>query len=222
MARNPHFRENVSSEQKLIEDLSIEIIQTMGKDMIYIPRTLVRKDDLFGEDTTSKFSNGYPIEMYIQSVDGFEGEGDILGKFGIEIKDRVSLVVAKRRFNESVGSYASLERPKEGDLIYFPLSDGLFEINFVEHENPFYQLGKLYGYRLDCELFTYSHEDFETGESEIDDTQTERQKDLGDHIVPLDPSTGATAGDNDSYEDFKNIDNIFDFTDKDPFSEGNY
>tara|TARA_R100001509_G_scaffold126460_1_gene79930 strand:+ start:643 stop:1311 length:669 start_codon:yes stop_codon:yes gene_type:complete len=222
MARNPHFRENVSGEQKLIEDLSIEIIKTMGKDMIYIPRTLVNKDDLFGEDDSSKFSNGYPVEMYIQSIDGFEGEGDILGKFGIEIKDRVTLIIARKRFNEAVGSYANLERPKEGDLIYFPLSDGLFEINFVEHENPFYQLGKLFSYRLDCELFTYSHEDFETGNSEIDDTESDRQRQVDDYIVPLDPSTGATAGDNDSYEDFKNIDNIFDFTDKDPFSEGNY
>jgi len=222
MARNPHFRENVSGEQKLVEDLSIELIKTMGKDMVYLPRTLVNKDDLFGEDVSSKFSNGYPIEMYIQSVDGFEGEGDILGKFGIEIKDRVTLIVARKRFNESVGSYAELERPQEGDLIYFPLSDGLFEINFVEHENPFYQVGKLFSYRLDCELFTYSHEDFETGDSKIDKTESDRQKQVDDYIVPLDPGTGATAGDNDSFEDFKNIENIFDFTDKDPFSEGNY
>ena len=107
-------------------------------------------------------------------------------------------------------------------MIYFPLSDGLFEINFVEHENPFYQLGKLFSYRLDCELFTYSHEDFETGDTEIDKTESDRQSVVDDYIVPLDPSTGATAGDNDSFEDFKNIDNIFDFTDKDPFSEGNY
>jgi len=221
MARNPHFKEDVSGEQKLIEELSIEIIKTMGKDMVYLPRTLVNEDKLFGEDNTSKFSDGYPIEMYIQSIDGFEGEGDVLGKFGIEIKDRITLIVAKQRFDESVGSYANISRPNEGDLIYFPLSDGLFEINFVEHENPFYQLGNLYSYRLDCELFTYSHEDFETGDSEIDTTESDRQRVVGDVTVPLDPS-GVTAGDNDYYEDFVQEDNIFDFTDTDPFSEGNY
>ena len=103
MARNPYFRE-YSGEQNVIEDLTIATIQSMGKDMVYIPRTLVNEDKLFGEDIISKFDDGYHLEMYIQSIDGFEGEGDILSKFGLEIRDRVSLVVSRKRFEQTVGS----------------------------------------------------------------------------------------------------------------------
>jgi len=220
MTRNSYFRENVSTEQDLIEDLTIEIIQTMGKDMIYIPRTLVNEDDLFGEDVVSKFTDGYSIEMYIQSVDGFEGQGDILSKFGIQIKDKMSLVVSKKRFEEEISVHEGTVRPLEGDLLYFPLSKGLFEINFVEHENPFYQLGKLYTYRLDCELFTYNQEDFSTGISDVDRVEDDRQKTVDNITIPIDPVTGATAGSNEFF-DFSD-DSIFDFTDRDPFSEGEY
>ena len=175
MARNPYFKE-YSGEQNILEDLTIETIKAMGKDMVYIPRTLVNVDDLFGEDVLSKFDDGYQLEMYIQSVDGFEGEGDILAKFGLEIKDRVELVVSRKRFEQSVGDYESITRPREGDLIFFPLSNTLFEINFVEHENPFYQLGKLYTYKLSCEVFTYSQEEIDTGYSDIDKIETERKQ----------------------------------------------
>ena len=132
--RNPFFKDS-NREQDLVEQLTVETIKSMGRDMVYIPRTLVNKDDLFGEDSISKFDDGYPVEMYVQSVDGFEGEGDILSTFGIQIKDKINLVVSKRRFEESVGVYADITRPKEGDLIFFPLSNTLFEINFVEHES---------------------------------------------------------------------------------------
>jgi hypothetical protein len=175
MARNPYFKE-YNGEQDVVEDLTIEIIKTMGKDMVYIPRTLMNEDKLFGEDTISKFDDGYEIEMYIQSVDGFEGEGDILAKYGIQIKDKVELVVSRKRFEEAVGSYENATRPKEGDLIFFPLSQTLFEINFVEHENPFYALGKLFTYKLSCEVFTYSEEDIDTGFSDIDKVEDERKK----------------------------------------------
>ena len=173
--RNPFFKDS-NREQDLVEQLTVETIKSMGRDMVYIPRTLVNKDDLFGEDSISKFDDGYPVEMYVQSVDGFEGEGDILSTFGIQIKDKINLVVSKRRFEESVGVYADITRPKEGDLIFFPLSNTLFEINFVEHENPFYQLGKLYTYLLSCEVFTYSQEDIDTGFSNIDKIETDRQQ----------------------------------------------
>ena len=175
MARNPYFKE-YNGEQDVVEDLTIEIIKTMGKDMVYIPRTLMNEDKLFGEDTISKFDDGYEIEMYIQSVDGFEGEGDILAKYGIQIKDKVELIVSRKRFEESVGSYENTTRPNEGDLIFFPLRNTLFEINFVEHENPFYTLGKLFTYKLSCEVFTYSEEDIDTGFSDIDKVEDERKK----------------------------------------------
>ena len=186
MARNPYFRE-YSGEQNVVEDLTIETIKAMGKDMVYIPRTLVNEDKLFGEDNISKFDDGYQLEMYIQSVDGFEGEGDILSKFGLEIRDRIELVVSRKRFEQTVGIYESTTRPKEGDLIYFPLSKTLFEINFVEHENPFYQTGKLFTYKLSCEVFTYSQEDIDTGYTDIDTVEDSIQKfavefDLGTQI----------------------------------------
>ena len=167
MAKNSYFRD-VNTENDLLHDLTIETIKIHGRDMVYIPRTLVNEDELFGEDTISKFENGVEIEMYIQSVDGFGGDGDFISKFGLEIRDTVELVVAKKRFAESFSHDSNITRPREGDLIFFPLTKGLFEIKFVEHENPFYQLGKLYTYKLSCELFNYSHQDMDTGFSEID------------------------------------------------------
>ena len=192
MSVNPYFKK-YSGDASIVEDLTIETIKAAGHDFVYIPRTLVDVDELFGEDYSSKFDDGYELEMYIQNVDGFEGEGDILSKFGLEIRDRMTLVVSKRRFESTVGTYENkITRPREGDLIYFPLSKTLFEINFVEHENPFYQLGKLYTYVLECEVFTYSQEDIDTGISDIDNVEDERQEfminlQLGDRI------SGATA-----------------------------
>jgi hypothetical protein len=164
MATNPYFNfKSTSTEQNLMEDLTIEAIKTMGMDVLYLPREYVKKDRLFGEDVLSQFDKTYEIEMYLQSVDGFEGEGDILAKYGLEIKDKVEMVVSRRRFMDEVGNLETISRPREGDLIYFPLGNYLFEINFVEHENPFYQLGKNQTYLLQAELFTYSLEKFDTG-----------------------------------------------------------
>tara|TARA_R110002167_G_scaffold262624_2_gene469323 strand:+ start:569 stop:1597 length:1029 start_codon:yes stop_codon:yes gene_type:complete len=169
MAKNPYFSDS-TSEQKLIEDLTEETIRSMGREVYYIPRTLINKDPIFGEDTLSQFNTSYKIEMYVNSAGGFEGQGDIVSKFGIEIKDRVELVLSKRRFSDLITrADADLDRPTEGDLVYFSDSDTLFEINFVEHENPFYPLGKLYTYVLTCEAFSYSYETINTGESFIDD-----------------------------------------------------
>ncbi len=219
--KSSYFKDN-SGEQNLVEDLSIESIKINGRDMIYIPRSLLDKDELFGEDNSAKFSKGYEFEMYVQSVNGFEGDGDILSKFGIQINDRMELVVARKRFEQEVTTFQpTIIRPREGDLIFFPLSRTLFEINFVEHENPFYQVGKLYTYLLICEAFTYSQEDLDTGFSTIDDFETSVQGLSGDTIIPL-TTTGQTAGDNDIIQDFQNDLSIFDFTDTDPFSEGNY
>ena len=168
MATNPYFRKGVRSEQDLLDDLSIEVIKINGFDMVSIPRTLVREDELFGEDRTpSKFENGRSIEMLVESVDGFEGDGEVFSRYGLEIKDNVSLIVSKTRFRTQFADLGFTE-PREGDLIFFPISKGLFEINYVERENPFYQLNKINTFKLTCSLFRYSGEDFETGFSQID------------------------------------------------------
>jgi len=198
MAKNSYFRD-VNSEQDLLHDLTIETIKIHGRDMVYIPRTFVKEDTLFGEDTISKFEGGVEIEMYIQSIDGFGGDGDFITKFGLEIRDTVELVVSKRRFEESFAHDSEITRPREGDLIYFPLSKGLFEVKFVEHENPFYQIGKLYTYKLSCELFKYSHEDLDTGFSEVDQLET------SENTLAVDLTLGSLVGVTADYYDGETI-----------------
>jgi len=181
MATNPYFRKSVRSEQDLIDDLSVEIIKIHGFDMVYLPRTLVREDELFGEDRSpSRFTTGIEIEMLVENVDGFEGDGEIMSKFGLEIKDNISLLVARRRFEKEF-SHLGFLSPREGDLIWFPISGALFEINFVERENPFYQLNRISTYKMTCSLFQYTGEDFETGWSSIDGVtsdHTDRYREL--------------------------------------------
>ena len=169
-----------SLEQQLIENLYTEAIKIYGFDVFYIPRTLVNVDKIFNEDELSKFTSAHSIEMYLQSVDGFEGEGDFLSKFGVEIRDRASFVVVKSRWSSAVDDNASLiveGRPNEGDLIYFPLTKGLFEITFVEHENIFYQANNIYTYRIDVERFVYSSEKIDTGVAAIDAIEDARSID---------------------------------------------
>jgi hypothetical protein len=165
-----------SQEQNLIENLIIESIRIYGIDVFYLPRTLVAEDNLFGEDVLSKFEHAYQIEMYIKSVDGFQGDGDFLSKFGLEIRDEMVLTVARRRFGEEIAventtphdEEQGVGRPAEGDLIYFPLNGKIFEVKFVEHEAIFYQMGSLQTYDLTLELFEYSHEIIDTRIPEID------------------------------------------------------
>jgi hypothetical protein len=161
-------------EQRLIEDLIIESIKIYGIECMYMPRTLIAKDNLFGEDVLSKFDDAYAIEMYIKSVDGFSGDGDFLSKFGLEIRDEMVLTVSQRRFDEELENGYSTEaakRPVEGDLIYFPLNHKIFQVKFVEHEAVFYQMGSLQTYDLTVELFEYSHERLDTGISAIDSVE---------------------------------------------------
>ena len=168
MAINPYFK-NQRKEQNVLEDLAIETIKIHGQNMIYMPRTLTNEDALFGEDTQSVFNNGYEMEMYISNVDGFEGEGDIISKFGLQINDTATFVASRKRFQQAVGDFESgIMGPREGDMIYMPLTKGLFQITFVEDENPFHQLGKLYTYDLTVELIKYSKEQFKTGWPDID------------------------------------------------------
>ena len=172
MATNVYFSQKVKSEQNLYEDIVIESLKMYGQDIYYLPREVVHEDTILNEDVESTFDASYTIEMYIESVEGFEGDGDILSKFGVEIRDQATFIVSRRRWEQLIGIHnngiTSL-RPAEGDLIYLPLSKGLFEIRFVEDEQPFYQLSNLPVYKLQCELFEFSGEKFNTGLNSLDD-----------------------------------------------------
>jgi hypothetical protein len=142
-----------------------------GDDFMYIPRTFVAKDEVLGEDRLSKFKNSYPVVMYLESIDGFEGQGAMMSKFGLQMDQQATLTVARRTWDQTVGQYGQTilpNRPAEGDLIYYPRTKALLEIMFVQHLNPFYQLGQLYVYKLTVEKFRYSSEKLETGVTTID------------------------------------------------------
>ena len=186
MAKNPYFKFGTNSEQNVVENLIIECLQIYGQEMFYIPRTLVSKDDILGEDRLSEFKNAYPIEMYFENVDGFGGNGAFMSKFGLMIEQSATLVVARKRWQQAVAQYGQTilpNRPAEGDLLYFPLTGGLFEIKFVQHQNPFYQIGKLYTYKLDIELFQYASERIDTGYNVIDDFESLKTFDIDPSVT---------------------------------------
>jgi hypothetical protein len=217
MATNIFFRNYDNfNEQNLIDDLVIESIQIHGLDMVYITRTLQAVDQILNEDDLSIFTAAYSAEMYIKSVDGFQGEGDFLSKFGLQIQDQATFTIARRTFERYITRQNPLiSRPLEGDLIYLPLNNKLFKVAFVEHESVFYQTGALQVYDMKCELFEFSGERFETGDSTIDSLYDSIRTDT---ITTL-------TGLNDSDPIAKNIffeeeaDDIIDFTEIDPFSE---
>jgi len=174
MPRNVYFSQGTTPEKRLYEDITIEALKIYGHDVYYIPRTIVNTDAIFNEDALSKFGSAYQIEMYVENTDGFEGDGDLLSKFGVEVRDAMTLVIATRRWEELVGRFQNPveARPQEGDLIYFPLVKGLFQITFVEDESPFYQISNLPTFKLSCELFEYGNEAIDTGVEEIDVIET--------------------------------------------------
>ena len=166
MATNVFFNHAVNTEQHLYEDLVVESLRMYGHECFYLPREVVEEDTILNEDVQSRFGDAYSVEMYIENVEGFEGEGDLMSKFGVQVRDQATFVLSLRtweRFISLDSNLATSLRPNEGDLIYFPLSGSMFEIKFVEHENPFYQVGKLFVFKMQCELFEYSGEDFDTG-----------------------------------------------------------
>ena len=171
MATNSFFTQGTTGEQDLVGSLVTEQIKMFGKDVYYIPRTLVNRDFVFEEDSLSKFTSAYLIEAYIEDATGFRGDGDMFSKFGVRIADQVTFIISRERFTAAVDDNAQLiveGRPNEGDLIHLPMANKTFEIQFVEHEVPFYQLGKVHVWGLRCELFEYSDEDIETGIAEVD------------------------------------------------------
>ena len=160
-----------AQEQKFIENLIVETIEIYGQNIYYVPRTIVNRDNVFGEDSDGKFESAKAIRAYVNNVEGWEGQGELLTKFGIRIEDKTTFIFSREKFKEKVDDSTVLNvegRPNEGDLIWFPITKHLFEIKFVEAEKPFYQLGKGYVWECQCELFEYSDEDLDTGIAEID------------------------------------------------------
>ena len=189
MSTNLYFNNTSShAEQELINELTSEVIKIHGMDVFYLERTLVKEDLILGEDVLSKFTKVYEIEMYLKGTEGFGGEGDLGRKFGLDVRDEIIFTVHKDRFELAT----DLAKPREGDLIFLPMVsaplNALFEIKFVEHEQPFYQAGKNYSFDITCELYQYSEEQLETGITAIDDIEREQG-----YTIDLVMSTGGSG-----------------------------
>ena len=179
MALNPYFLQGSQAEQRLVQNLINEQLKIYGVEVTYIPRKYVNTESIIEEVTTSKYDDNFAIEAYVNTYDGYAGAGDVLTKFGMSLRDEVTLTISKERFEDFISPFMNADddielssRPREGDLVFFPLGQRLFEVKFVEHENPFYQLGKNYVYELKCELFEYEDEVIDTSIDAID-TQVE-------------------------------------------------
>jgi len=179
MALNPYFLQGSQGEQRLVQDLINEQLQIYGVEVTYIPRKFVNQKTIIEEVQSSKFDDNFAVEAYVETYDGYAGAGDVLTKFGMSLRDEVTLTISKERFEEFISPFMNSDdnielstRPREGDLVFFPLGARLFEIKFVEHEDPFYQLGNTYVYKLKCELFEYEDEVIDTS-IDIIDTQVD-------------------------------------------------
>ena len=230
-----------TSEQRLVEDLVLESLKIYGHDIYYMPRTLVNKDTIFDEDELSRFTQAYPLEMYLDNVNGYEGQGDIFTRFGLEVRDQATFVLAKRRWEDLVltsgGTFTQTTRPSEGDLLYMPKTKSIFEIKYVDFQNPFYQLNQIYVFRLVCELFEYSSEDLDTGITEIDAIETKYSQDMLEYQLLqesgkllLNETNGCIINeayntsvsepiDNTDFDNLVTLEGILDFSEKNPFGE---
>ena len=241
MTTNFYFNNFTNSqEQVLIEDLVLESIKIYGHDMYYCPRTLVAKDDIYGEDTISEYKTAYYIDLYIRNFDSYEGDGNFLSKFNLEIRDQMTLTVSVRNFMNEIGNIEMIDRPQEGDLIYIPMLDRLLVIKYVNKNPVFYQMGAIQMYDLVCEMFEYSSERFNTGIDAIDSIETNLSLDASEYAILTQDGFIITSQDGyqivqggynfetqarDPFEDNTEFetegDSILDWTQIDPFSEGN-
>ena len=253
MAVNHHFQGGNGigndAEKRLHENLIIEGLKIYGFDCYYLPRTLVNQDLILGEDVASRFNASYLLEMYMETTEGFQGEQELVSKFGLEIREDTTFTIAKRRWEDAVGDQATLiksGRPNEGDLVYFPLMNSFFEIQFVEDQEPFFQLGNLPVYNLRCTRFEYSSERIDTGVSDIDNLEDNRSMDMLNFQISLENEDGALKlesghyiigegynmatqskdfADNSTFESdagfgtTSTADDILDFTERNPFGE---
>ena len=193
MPTNVYFDTGTTSEQRLYEDLIIEQLKIYGQDVYYLPRKIANKDTIFGEDPASSFDDSYIIEMYVDNTDGYMGEQEIIKKFGLELRDDIVFTLSKLRWETLVKNNSDLtaERPQEGDLVYFPTTNAFFEIQFVEHEQPFYQQSALPVYKLSCTRFEYSSERLDTGISTIDNIESSLSTDTMQFQFSLENETGS-------------------------------
>ena len=196
MPTNVYFDTGTKPEQNLYEDLIIEQLRIYGQDCYYIPRNMVSEDKVFGEDSLSKFEDAYMVEMYVDNVDGYEGEKELMSKFGLDIQDDATFTVARRRWEQFISVDNNLlvsSRPNEGDLIYWPKGNKLFEITFVDHDDPFYQVQNLPTYKLKCKTFEYASEVIDTGIAELDAIEDNNSLDMLSHQLSLETATGTGA-----------------------------
>jgi hypothetical protein len=194
MPTNVYFDTGTTSEQRLYEDLIIEQLKIYGQDVYYLPRKIANKDTIFGEDPASSFDDSYIIEMYVDNTDGYMGEQEIIKKFGLELRDDITFTVSKLRWETLISNNSDLQttlRPNEGDLVYFPTTKAFFEIQFVEHEQPFYQQSALPTYKLSCTKWEYSSERIDTGIATIDATEDDLSTDTMQFQFSLESETGA-------------------------------
>ena len=246
MPTNVYFDTGTKPEQALYEDLMIEQLQIYGQDVYYIPRKMAGVDKIWQEDISSSFESSYLIEMYMENVDGYEGEKELMSKFGLDIQDDATFIVARRRWEQFVSIDNNIivsSRPNEGDLVYFPKGKKLFEITFVDHDDPFYQVHNLPTYKLKCKTFEYASEVLDTGIAEIDAIEADNSLDMLSHQMTLEAEVGsillenavegaaasyiiletyniATIDENSQNEDFELADdNILDFTESNPFGD---
>lgn len=229
------------SEQFLIEDLITECIKIYGHDIMYLPRSVVNFDNIFTEDPLNTYSHSYAAEVYMENNTGFQGDGDLLSKFGVELRDSATFIISRRRWIELIGRTGNsvlTQRPAEGDIIYFPLTESLFEIKRVENANPFYQVGKLYVYKMECELMQQSSEVFATGVEEIDILGNTKSLDVTefeflletDDVMLLETESRSAliaegfnidTIDNQSQNDIfeETVDTVLDFSERNPFGD---
>lgn len=241
-ASNPFFNTtNEFNEQGLVEDLIVEAIGIYGHTLVYCPRTIVKKDDIYGEDTISEYNGNYELDMYVKNVDSYEGDGTFLSKFNLEIRDQMTFTLARRTFENEISIIdSSLHRPREGDLIWSPVFKRLMVIKYVSNSPIFYQLGELQTWDLTCEMFEYSSERLNTGVFEIDSIERNMSTALeypsiltstgfqisdsaGNLItqgqLDFDKQNNDVFADNDEFEEEDEKDNIVDWSDRDPFAD---
>jgi hypothetical protein len=238
MTTNQYFNQySTTTEQNLLESLIIESIKIYGIDMYFLPRTTINRDDVFREGATYEYNSAYALETYVKDVNGFTGDGEFLSKFGLEVRDQIVFTVAQSRWANAVATDTGQIRPSEGDCIYFPFTESIFQIKYVDIKPVFFQLGKLQTYEMTCELFEYNNESFNTGITGIDNTYNGLSL-VEENYQLLSSSNNVILTENGGFlvlETYKVdvIDNqaqneifdqqaieFLDFTERDPFSEG--
>ena len=223
MPTNVYFDTGTTSEQRLYEDLIIEQLKIYGQDVYYLPRKLANKDTIFGEDPASSFDDSYIIEMYVNNTDGFMGEQEIIKKFGLELRDDIKFTVSKLRWETLISNNSDLQttlRPNEGDLVYFPTTKAFFEIQFVEHEQPFYQQNALPVYQLSCTKWEYASERIDTGITAIDTVEDDISTDTMNFQFTLENEVGSFVLESDIGETNYVINESFTMKTQQPADDG--